>query len=413
MPHRVVVTGIGMVSPLGLDVETSWKALLAGESGVGPITSFDPSRLDTKIAASVKDFDPTKYLNLKEARRADRFVQFACASAVQAVQSSGLKIDSSNANEIGVLIGSGIGGIMTLSQGFDTMFTKGPKRMSPFVVPMMITDMGSGFVSILTGAKGPNFCTTSACSSGADALGTAYNFIHSGEAIAMLAGGAEAPICPISIAGFNAAGALSVNNEDPKGASRPFDAKRDGFVMGEGSAILILEDSEHAMNRGAKIIAEMVGYGATGDAYHITQPAEGGEGGARAMKKALDKAGLAPTEIDYINAHGTSTQINDRGETQAIKSVFGEAAYKIPISSTKSMIGHLLGAAGAVEAVISALTIQHGQIPPTINLHNPDPDCDLDYIPSTSRTKKVRAVLSNSFGFGGHNSCLIFKEFVP
>ena len=402
-----------MVSPLGLDLETSWKALLAGESGVSPITSFDASQLDTRIAASVKDFEPTKYLDAKEARRADRFVQFACASAVQAIQASGLKIDSSNANDVGVLIGSGIGGIMTLSQGFDTMFTKGPKRMSPFVVPMMITDMGSGFVSILTGAKGPNFCTTSACSSGADAIGTAYNFIHSGEVKAMLAGGAEAPLCPISIAGFNAARALSENNEDPKGASRPFDAKRDGFVMGEGSAVLVLEDMEYAMNRGANIIAEMVGYGATGDAYHITQPAEGGEGGARAMKKALDKANLQPGDIDYINAHGTSTQINDRGETQAIKSIFGEAAYKVPISSTKSMTGHLLGAAGAVEAAISILVIQRGQIPPTINLHNPDPDCDLDYVPNVSRAKKVRAVLSNSFGFGGHNSCLIFKEFTP
>lgn len=413
MGRRVVVTGIGMVSPLGLDVETTWKALLAGQSGVGPITAFDASQLDTKIAASVKDFDPAKYLDPKEARRADRFIQFACASAVQALQSSGLKIDDSNAADIGVLIGSGIGGIITLSQGFDTMFTKGPKKMSPFVVPMMITDMGSGFVSIITGAKGPNFCTTSACSSGADAIGTAYHFIQSGEVKAMLAGGAEAPICPISIAGFNAARALSENNADPKGASRPFDAKRDGFVMGEGSAILVLEDSEHAMDRGAKIIAEMVGYGATGDAYHITQPAEGGEGGARAMKKALAQAGLAPGQIDYINAHGTSTQINDKGETAAIKSVFGEAAYKIPISSTKSMTGHLLGAAGAVEAAVAVLTIQRGQLPPTINLQNPDPDCDLDYIPGTSRAKTVHAALSNSFGFGGHNSCLIYKEFIP
>ncbi|MBI2866838.1 MAG: beta-ketoacyl-ACP synthase II, partial [Chloroflexi bacterium] len=315
------------------------------------------------------------------------------------------------ANQIGVIIGSGIGGIGSLSQQYQVLHEKGPSRISPFLVPMMISDMASGFVSIQVGAKGPNFCVTSACSSGADAIGVASSFIREGEAVAMLAGGSEAPIVPISLAGFASAGALSKRNNEPKKASRPFDAQRDGFVIGEGAAVLVLEQLEHAVGRGAPILAELAGYGASSDAYHITQPAEGGEGGARAMQMALRRAGFRPGDIDYINAHGTSTPLNDKLETQAIKAVFGPAAYETPISSTKSMTGHLLGAAGAIEAAFCVLAIKNGELPPTINLENPDPDCDLDYVPWTARRGSVRTALSNSFGFGGHNSCLIFKRY--
>jgi 3-oxoacyl-[acyl-carrier-protein] synthase II len=402
---------MGMVSPLGLDVESTWQALIAGRSGVDMITLFDAEGYDTRFAAEVKGFDPAQYIDRKEVRRLDRFTHFALAAALQAVEQANLKIGPHNANEIGVLIGSGIGGLSTLFEQFKVLVERGPGRVSPFLVPMMISDTASGQVSITLGAKGPNWGTVSSCSTGAHALGEAFETIRRGDAQAMIAGGSEAPITPIAIAAFNAARALSTRNDRPQQASRPFAADRDGFVIGEGAAVLVLESLEFALGRGASIIAEMVGYGATGDAFHITAPAEGGEGGYRAMKIALHKAGLAPSEIDYINAHGTSTPLNDRTETQAIKALFGEHAYKVAISSTKSMIGHLLGAAGAVEAAFSVLAIQRGVLPPTINLDSPDPECDLDYVPHSARRQRVRATMSNAFGFGGHNAVLAFKEF--
>ncbi|MSP78610.1 MAG: beta-ketoacyl-[acyl-carrier-protein] synthase II [Dehalococcoidia bacterium] len=408
---RVVVTGLGMVTPVGLDTASSWKNLIAGRSGIGPITAFDPAGFETRIAAEVKGFDPTTFLDKKEARRTDRFVQLALYAAKQAVKHAGLEITPQNAERVAVIIGSGIGGILTLSEQYNVMKEKGPTRVSPFLMPMMLSDMAPGQVSMALGAKGLNFNVVSACASGADSIGQAYELIRRGDADAVLCGGTEAPICPIGVAGFNACSALSKRNEEPGRASRPFDAQRDGFVMGEGSGVLVLETMEHALARGAKPLAELVGYGATSDAYHVTNPAPFGEGGARAMKLALKQAGIPMTEIDYINAHGTSTQLNDKGETQAIKSVFGPEAYKIPISSTKSMTGHLLGAAGAVEAAISVLAITEGVIPPTVNLDNPDPDCDLDYTPWTARRGTVRAAMSTSLGFGGHNAVLIFRRF--
>ncbi|MCH8195833.1 MAG: beta-ketoacyl-ACP synthase II, partial [Chloroflexi bacterium] len=347
MKHRVVVTGLGAVSPVGLNVRSTWQSLLAGRSGVDYITAFDTEAFDTKIAAEVTDFDPLDCMDRKEARRNDRFVQFATGAALEALSQAELTIDSSNAEDVGVIVGSGIGGISTLSNQFRVLSERGPSRVSPFLVPMMIADMASGHLSIRLGAKGPNFCTVSACSSGADAIGEAAEIVKRGEARAVVAGGAEACIVPISVAGFASAGALSKRNDDPTKASRPFDADRDGFIIGEGAAILVLEELDFARDRGATILAELVGYGATADAHHITQPAEGGEGGARAMTIALKKACLRPNEVDYINAHGTSTPLNDKFETMAIKSVFGADAYKIPISSTKSMTGHLIGAAGA------------------------------------------------------------------
>ncbi|RLC93747.1 MAG: beta-ketoacyl-[acyl-carrier-protein] synthase II [Chloroflexi bacterium] len=409
MSERVVVTGMGAVSPLGLDVTSTWEALLRGESGVDYISLFDPAPFETRIAAEVKDFDPTDYVEHKQARRMDRYAHFAVAASLQAVEQARLDLD--DAEDIGVLIGSGIGGLGTLSAQFNVLAEKGPRRVSPFLVPMMITDGASGQVSILLGAKGVNFCATSACSSGTDAIGEACEIIRRGDAQVMVAGGAEAAITPIGVAAFNAAGALSRRNDEPQKASRPFDAERDGFVMGEGGAVLVLESLRYALKRGAHILAEVLGYGATSDAYHITQPASGGEGGAKAMQMALKKAGISPEEVDYINAHGTSTPLNDRAETMAIKSVFGEHAYRLPISSTKSMMGHLIGAAGAIEAIVCVLAIQHGVIPPTINLTNPDPDCDLDYVPNIPRRQRVRTALSNSFGFGGHNSVLVLREY--
>lgn len=399
------------MSPVGLNVRSTWQSLLAGRSGVDYITAFDTEAFDTKIAAEVTDFDPLDCMDRKEARRNDRFVQFATGAALEALSQAELTIDSSNAEDVGVIVGSGIGGISTLSNQFRVLSERGPSRVSPFLVPMMIADMASGHLSIRLGAKGPNFCTVSACSSGADAIGEAAEIVKRGEARAVVAGGAEACIVPISVAGFASAGALSKRNDDPTKASRPFDADRDGFIIGEGAAILVLEELDFARDRGATILAELVGYGATADAHHITQPAEGGEGGARAMTIALKKACLRPNEVDYINAHGTSTLLNDRFETMAIKSVFGADAYKIPISSTKSMTGHLIGAAGALEATISVLAITESACPPTINLENPDPDCDLDYTPHTPRRGRINVTLSNSFGFGGHNSCLVFRRF--
>ncbi len=410
---RIVVTGMGVVSPLGLDVPSLWEALKAGKSGVDRITSFDAGDFETRIAAEVKGFKPTDYLEHREARRMDRYTQFAVVASLQAVAQAKLDLanNPSEAGDVGVLIGSGIGGLTTLSAQMAVLAAKGPRRVSPLLVPMMISDAASGQVSIMLGAKGLNFCATSACSSGADAVGEACEVIKRGDARVMLAGGAEAAITPIGIAGFNSAGALSRRNDEPQKASRPFDAERDGFVMGEGAAVLVLESLSHALKHNANILAEVVAYGATSDAYHITQPSTKGEGGAKAMQVALKKAAMQPGEIEYINAHGTSTTINDRCETMAIKTVFGDYAYHIPVSSTKSMMGHLIGAAGAIEAIICVLTIQNGVIPPTINLTHPDPECDLDYVPNTARQKKVRTALSNSFGFGGHNSVLIFREY--
>ena len=412
LSNRVVVTGIGMVSPVGLDVPTTWQALISGKSGVDYITHFDPESFQTKIAAEVKFFDPGLYLEHKEYRRLDRFVQFAVAASMQAVEHANLAIGTANAVEIGVVIGVGVGGLSTLESQHRVLIDRGPDRVNPFLIPMMLADMAAGQVAIFLGAKGPNFCVTSSCASSSDAIGQAFDIIRRGAAQAMIAGGTEATITPLGIAGFNAARALSTKNQEPLKASRPFDAKRDGFVMGEGAATLIMESLPFAMKRGAPILAEVVGYGATDDAYHVTQPAEGGEGGVRAMRIALEEAGLEPGEIDYVNAHGTSTLINDRSETIAIKGVFGGEAYRVPISSTKSMIGHLLGAAGAIEAAICVLAIQNGVIPPTINLDNPDPDCDLDYVSHVARKVEVNTTLSNVFGFGGHNSTLIFRRYV-
>jgi 3-oxoacyl-[acyl-carrier-protein] synthase II len=400
-----------MVSPLGLSADTTLEALLAGKSGVDYISSFDPEPFETKIAAEVKGFDPTDFLDRKEALRMDRFVQFAAVASLEAVAQAELNLDKENAERVSVMIGSGIGGIITLSKELQVMIERGPSKVNPFLIPMMLGDMASGKVSIMLGAKGPNFSAISSCATGADTIAEASELIRSGQVDVAITGGSEAPICPIGIAGFNACNALSRSNSEPQKASRPFDAKRDGFVMGEGGGILVLESLEHALARGAEPLAELAGHGATADAHHITQPSPGGEGGARAIRIALKTAGLTPKDIDYINAHGTSTPMNDKYETMAIKAVFGAEAYTIPISSTKSMTGHLLGASGALEAAICVLTVSRGTIPPTINLDNPDPDCDLDYIPNTSRTGAVNAAISNSLGFGGHNTCLAFKRF--
>jgi 3-oxoacyl-[acyl-carrier-protein] synthase II len=411
LAERVVVTGLGAVTPVGNDVESSWAALVAGKSGVDTIRAFDASAFPTRIAAEVKGFDPAAAVGSKEARRMDRFVQLAVAAALEAVRDAGLEIRGADAESVGVLMGSGIGGIATLMEQARVLDSRGPDRVSPFLVPMMIVDMVAGQVAIHTGAKGPNFSVVSACATSAHSIGEAYEVIKRGDAVAVIAGGSEAPIVPIGVAGFTAPRALSTRNDEPQRASRPFDAERDGFVMGEGAAVLILESLSHALERGARIYAEMRGYGATGDAYHITAPAEGGEGAMRAMAIALRKAGLAPEDIDYINAHGTSTPLNDKLETMAIRNLFGPRAYDVAVSSTKSMTGHLLGAAGAVEAMVCVKAILHSIIPPTINYEQPDPECDLDYVPNVAREKKVRAAMSNSLGFGGHNATLLFTAF--
>ncbi len=409
--NRVVVTGMDVLCPLGLNIATTWEGLIAGKSGIDYITLFDPEPYETKFAGEVKGFQPTDYISRKDVRRMDRFAQLAVVASLQAVEQSGIKINSMNQDNIGVIVGSGIGGLTTLFEQTKLLLEKGPNRVSPFLVPMMITDMAAAQVSITLGVKGTNLCTTSACSSGSDAIGVAYELIRQGDTQVVITGGSEAIINPIGISAFNALKAISTKNDEPQLASRPFDAKRDGFVIGEGAGILILENLAHAQRRGAQILAEIIAYGATADAYHITQPDEAGSGAARAMQVALNKAGLAPTEIDYINAHGTSTVLNDKVETLAIKSVFGDYAYHIPISSTKSMTGHLIGAAGAVEAAICIMVIQHGLIPPTINLTHPDPECDLDYVPNVARRAKVTTALSSSFGFGGHNSVLVFRQY--
>jgi 3-oxoacyl-[acyl-carrier-protein] synthase II len=413
MHNRVVVTGMGAVSPMGLDIPSLWEGLESGKSGVDRITLFNVDGFETQIAAEVKNFNPTDHVEYREARRMDRYTQLAVVASRQAAAQAGLDLNNhpEDACSVGVLIGSGIGGISTLSSQMAVLAEKGPHRVSPLLIPMMIADAASGHVSIMLGAKGVNFCATSACSSGADAIGEACEIIRRGDAHVMLAGGAEAAITPIGIAGFNAAGALSKLNEEPQKASRPFDAERDGFVMGEGAAVLVLESLPHALRRGANVLAEMIGYGATSDAYHITQPDARGEGGAKAIQVALNKAGIQPEEVDYINAHGTATQLNDKCETMAIKAALGEHAYRVAVSSTKSMTGHLIAAAGAIEAIICVLTIQHGIVPPTTNLEHPDPECDLDYVPNVARQKKVRTALSNSFGFGGHNAVLVLREY--
>ncbi|MDP3955088.1 MAG: beta-ketoacyl-ACP synthase II, partial [bacterium] len=379
--QRVVITGIGAFTPLGFTVSELWQGLIAGKSGIGPITLFDCTEFDTKIAGEVKGFDPANYMDRKVARRMDRFAQLSVAAGVKAVENAGLKIDPGNACDIGAIIGSGIGGIGTFEEQCRILAAKGPSRVSPFLAPMIVADMGPGMVSIVLGIKGPNFCTVSSCSSGADAIGVATETIRRGDAIAMLAGGAEAAVTPIAVSAFNAARAISTRNDTPTEASRPFDAKREGFVLSEGATVLVLENMEYAINRGATILGEVLSYAATADAFHMTQPADNGEGGARAMYSALKRAGIRPEQVDYINAHGTGTPLNDKNETIAIKTVFGPQAHKVAISSTKSMTGHLLGAAGAIEAAICTLVIQNGIIPPTINRTNPDPECDLDYVP--------------------------------
>jgi len=411
MSRRVVVTGMGAVSPLGLDVPALWQGIREARSGIGPITLCDASNLDSRIAGEVRGFDPYNYMDRKEVRRNDRFIHLAIAAATEALRTAELSITRENADAIGVIIGSGIGGITTLAEGVVTLQERGPSRISPFLVPAMITNMAAGQVSMMFGLKGPNYCPTSACASGAHAIGEAAEIIRRGWAVAMVAGGSEAPITPIGIASFASAKAISTRNDDPTGASRPFDADRDGFVLAEGGAVLVLEDLEFARSRGARILAELVGYGLSADAYHITQPPPGGEGALRSMRAALHHAGLSPDDIDYINAHGTSTPAGDIAETEAIKRLLGERAYRVPVSSSKSQFGHLLGAAGAIEAIVSILAIQEGLLPPTINYTTPDPQCDLDYVPNTPRPARIDVVLSNSFGFGGHNVSLIFRRY--
>ena len=406
--RRVVITGLGAITPVGNDVETLWQSLVAGRSGVGPLTLFDPTPFETQFAAEVKGFDPAALFGRKDARRMDRFTQFAVAAAGQAIADAGLKVTPENAPRIGCIFGSGVGGIGTILAETEVARTKGFDRVSPFFVPMMLLDTAPGQIAIQYGLKGPNMTIVTACASSANAIGEATETIRRGAADAVLTGGAEAGIVPLALAGFNVMNAVSRRNDAPQKASRPFDANRDGFVMGEGGAALVLESLDHARARGARIYAEVLGYGASADAFHITAPQETGEGAALAMRAALAQARLAPQDIGYLNAHGTSTQLNDKSETAAIKQVFGPAAYQVPISSTKSMTGHLLGAAGALEALVCVKALREGILPPTINYETPDPECDLDYIPNAARHAPIRTAMSNSFGFGGHNACLVF-----
>lgn len=409
--RRVVITGMGIISPIGIGLQEAWQAAVEGKSGVGPITHFDASSLPTRIAAEVKGFDPTKYIEPKEVKKMDRFIQFAVAVSAMALEDAGLQITEDIAENVGVIIGAGMGGLPAIEYYHKIYLEKGYRRISPFFVPMLIINLASGNVSIRFGAKGPNSSVVTACATGNHSIGDAYEIIKRGDADIMFAGGAESCITHLGIAGFSAMRALSVRNDEPEKASRPFDAERDGFVMGEGAGVLILESLESAIARKARIYAEIVGYGMSSDAYHITTPAPKGEGAARCMKMALKKACIEPEKIDYINAHGTSTKYGDELETEAIKTIFGEHAYKLCVSSTKSMIGHLLGAAGGVEAVFTVLSIYHGIVLPTINLHNPDPECDLDYVPNKARPMEIEYAMSNSFGFGGTNACLIFKKY--
>lgn len=409
----MVITGMGVVSPLGTGVDTFWSRLVAGECGVDRISAFDPSQFDTQIAAEVKNFDPAPaFPSPKEVRRTDRYSQFGVHAAWQALRDSGLDLDRVDRDEFGVLIGSGIGGLETTTAQHTTLLQRGPGRLSPFMIPMLISNMASGLVSMYYGLRGPNFATCSACATANHALGEAWRTIKMGDAKVMLAGGAEATIVPIGIGGFCAMRAMSTRNDDPKHASRPFDKERDGFVMGEGAGVLVLEELEHARARGARIYAEIVGYGNTADAYHLTAPSPGGEGATRCMRMALRNAGLNPQDVTYINAHGTATPTGDIAETQAIKTVFGDHARKLAVSSTKGATGHMLGAAGAVEMIVCAKAIQTDTVPPTINYQVPDPECDLDYVPNVARPTKVQVVINNSFGFGGHNASVVARKFV-
>ncbi len=409
---RVVVTGMGAITPIGNTLSDYWNGLLNGKSGIDQITLFDASRHKSRIAGEVKGFNPQEYMTPKEAKHMDRFAQFAVAASKQAIADAKFEINDLNAEQVGVMIGTGVGGIKVLEDQQEIYLKRGPGRCSPFMVPMMIGNMAAGLTAIHTGAKGPNSCPVTACTSGSNAVGDAFRLIQRGYAQAMICGGTESPVTPLGLAGFASAKALSTRNDEPTRASRPFDRDRDGFVIGEGVGILLLEELEYAVSRGARIYGEIVGYGMTCDAYHMTAPSEGGEGATRAIQLAMKDGGLTPEEISYINAHGTSTSANDTTETKAIKKVLGKSAYQVAISSSKSMTGHLLGGSGGIEAVATVMAVAHDQIPPTINLDNPDPECDLDYVPHTSRSKIVEAALSNSFGFGGHNVTLAFKKYV-
>jgi len=411
MTDRVVVTGIGLVTPIGLDRKSTWDSLIEGKSGIDYISLFDAEGYESRIAGEVNEFDATAALGRKEAKRLDRFAQFACVAALEALEHANLNMEKEDADRVGVLIGSGVGGIITITDQHKILLQKGPKRVTPFLIPMMLGDMASGQVSMMIGAKGPNFSTVSACATGADSIGEALEMIRRGRADVVIAGGTEAAVCEIGVAGFNSCMALSTRNEDPQGASRPFDSGRDGFVLGEGAGLIVLESLKHAEQRGANILAELSGYGASSDAHHVTQPHPEGEGAARAMKWAIEDAGIAPDKVDYINAHGTSTPLNDKYETIAMKRMYGDHAYKLAISSTKSMTGHLLGAAGGIEAAFTVLAIKDGVVPPTININDPDPDCDLNYVPNNAIKQTVNVAMSNSLGFGGHNASLVFKRF--
>lgn len=411
LQHRTVITGMGVISPVGNSIEEFWKHLISGESGIDFLTRFDVSDLPTKVAGEVKNFDPNEWLDRKESRRMDRFAQLAIAAAKMAVEDSGLDLETIDKERAGAVVGCGIGGVTTFEEQKEILMTKGPGRVSPFFVPMLISNMAAGHLSIAFGLQGASSTVVTACASATNAIGEAMRLIERGEADVVLAGGTEAPLTPLAFAGFCSMKAMSTEKESPKEACRPFDARRSGFVMGEGAGIIVLESLEHAKSRKARIYAELAGYGSSSDAHHITTPIPGGAGAARAMRKALESAEVQPNEVDYINAHGTGTGANDATETAAIKSVFGEFAYKVPISSTKSMTGHLMGAAGAIEAIVCALTIQNGVIPPTMNYGEPDPDCDLDYVPNQAREKKVEVALSNTFGFGGHNATIVLKKY--
>ncbi len=411
MRTRVVITGLGCISPIGNNVKETWEALLAGKSGMAPITHFDASAHKTKFAAEVKGFDPAAHFGARDARKMDRFTQFATVATLEALAQSGLVIDNANHNRVGILIGSGIGGIGTLIEQYEVMRQRGPDRVSPFLIPMMISDGAAGNIAIRVGARGPNMSLATACASGTNALGEAAEMIRRGAADVIIAGAAEAAITAIAMAGMNVMTALSTRNDDPTKASRPFDKDRDGFVMGEGAGIMIMESLEHAQTRGANILCEFTGYGTTDDAHHISAPAENGAGATMSMRLAVKNAGLNLDQIHYINAHGTSTSLNDKSETAAIKNLFGAQAYKVPVSSTKSMTGHLLGASGALEGVICAMALLNNILPPTINYETPDPDCDLDYVPNQPRKAEPQNVMSNSFGFGGHNATLVMSQF--
>jgi 3-oxoacyl-[acyl-carrier-protein] synthase II len=411
LKRRVVITGMGLVIPNGIGVKTAWRNVCEGRSGIGPITRFDTNGFDTKIAAEVKDFSPELFIDKKEIKKTDLFIQYAVGAAHEAIEDSGLQITGENADRIGVIVGTGLGGLPTLEKYHRILLEKGPSRISPFFIPMLIANLASGHIAIRFGAKGPNTCVVTACATGAHCIGDAFRAIQYGDADAIIAGGTEANIAPLTIGGFNAMKALSTRNDEPQKACRPFEKHRDGFVVAEGAGIVILEELEFALKRGARIYGEIVGYGYTGDAHHITAPSPDGDGAARCMRMAIKDAGLQPEEVDYINAHGTSTSLNDKTETLAIKTVFGEYAKRIPVSATKSMTGHLLGAAGSTEAIFTLLTIGDGILPPTINYEEPDPECDLDYVPNVARRQSVRIGMSNAFGFGGTNATLILRCF--